>query len=90
MRIQTKNPSSGALTGTGLIPGARERAQGQLAAGGVRNTKDRDELAMELRAGPPAVGCMTRDAAGFLAAPTETEFKRPGELSGELTAISLF
>ena len=59
-------------------------------AGGVRSTKDRDVPALEVRAGTPAVGRTTRDAAGFLAAPTETELKWPRELSGEWTAISLF
>ena len=43
---------------------------GQLAADGIRNTKDRDVLALELRAGMPAVGRTTQDAAGFLAATT--------------------
>ena len=62
---------------------------GQLAADGIRNTKDRDVLALELRAGMPAVGRTTQDAAGFSAAPTETELKRPEVLSGEQTAISL-
>ena len=37
-----------------------------------------------------AVGHTTWDAARFLAAGTETEFKCPGELSEEQTAISLF
>ena len=64
--------------------GAREHAG---AAGGVTNTKDRDMLALEVRAGRAAVGRTTPDAAGFLAAPTETELKRPGRLSGEQTAI---
>ena len=56
--------------------------RGWLVAGGVRNTKDRHLLALEVRAGMPA--------AGFLVAPTETELKRPEKLSGEWTAISLF
>ena len=55
---------------------------GPLVAGGVRNTKDRDMPALERRAGMMA--------AGFQAAPTETELKRPEELSGEQIAISLF
>ena len=37
---------------------------GQLAAGNVRNTKDRDALALEVRAGP-GVGRISRDAAGL-------------------------
>ena len=36
-----------------------------LAAGGVRNTKDRDALALEVRAGMAAVGRTSRDAAGL-------------------------
>ena len=60
------------------------------AAGGVRSSKDRDLSALEARAGRVAVGCMSWDAAGFLAAPMETELVWPGELSGEWTAISLF
>ena len=39
--------------------------QGQLAAGGVRNTKDRDAPALEVRAGTPGVGCTSRDTAGL-------------------------
>ena len=35
--------------------------------------------ALEVRAGTPAAGCTTQDAAGFLAGPTETELKRPRE-----------
>ena len=45
---------------------------------------------LEARTGRIAVGPTIWDAAGFLAAPTETELKWPGELSGEWTAISLF
>ena len=60
------------------------------AAGGVRNTKDRDVPALEARAGSVAVGRTSRDAAGFLAAPMETELAWPGQLSAEWTAISLF
>ena len=37
----------------------------QLAAGGVRNTKDRDAPALEVRAGMPGVGCTSRDTAGL-------------------------
>ena len=59
-------------------------------AGSVRNTKYRDVPALEVRAGTPAVGCTTRDAARFLAAPTETELMRSRALSGEQTEISLF
>ena len=36
---------------------------GRLAAGSVRNTKDRDVLALEVRAGMLGVGCTARDAA---------------------------
>ena len=59
-------------------------------AGGVRSTKDREVPALEMRAGRAAAGCTTQDTEGFLAAPSETELKRPVELSGERTAISLF
>ena len=59
-------------------------------SGGVRKKKDRDVWALQVRAGALAVGCTTGDTAGFLAAKTETELKRPGELSGEWTVISLF
>ena len=59
-------------------------------AGGVRNIKDRDVKALEVRAGTPAVGCTTRDAIGFLITPTEIGLKRPGQLSGERTVISRF
>ena len=61
-----------------------------MAAGGVRNTKDRDAPALEVRAGTLGVGRTARDAAGFLAAPTQTELKRPEELSGEWSANPLF
>ena len=37
----------------------------RLAAGSVRNTKDRDAPAQEIRAGKPGVGCTSRDAAGL-------------------------
>ena len=60
------------------------------AAGSVRSTKDRDVPALEVRAGRAAVGHTTRDAAGGLAAATETELKWPRELRGEQTVISLF
>ena len=36
-----------------------------LAAGSVRNTKDRDMPALEVRAGMPTVGHTSRDAAGL-------------------------
>ena len=41
-------------------------------AGGVRKTKDGDVQALTARAGRVAVGRTTTDAAGFLAALTET------------------
>ena len=40
-------------------------AWGQLAAGGVRDIKDRDTPALKVRAGTPGVGCISRDAAGL-------------------------
>ena len=69
--------SSGVLTGTRLRPGAPGAHGGgwRLAAGGVRNTKDRDAPALEVRAGTQAVGRTSRVTAGFLAAPTKTELK---------------
>ena len=36
-----------------------------MAAGGVKNTKDRDTLALEVRAGMLGVGRTSRDAAGL-------------------------
>ena len=39
--------------------------RGQLAAGGVRNTKDRDVPALEVRAGTPGVGRTSWDTAGL-------------------------
>ena len=61
--------SSGALTGTRLRQGAPEcegvAGSWWLVAGGVRNTKDRDELALEVRAGRPDVGHTTWDAVGL-------------------------
>ena len=36
----------------------------RLAAGGVRNTKDRDAPALEVSAGIPGVGHTSQDAAG--------------------------
>ena len=38
---------------------------GRLAAGRVRNTKDRDVPALEVRAGTLGVGCTSQDAAGL-------------------------
>ena len=58
-----------------LKQGAREHAWEPGAAGSVRSTKDRDLLALEVRAGTQAVGSTSRVAAGFLAAPIETELK---------------
>ena len=40
-----------------------QSVQGWLAAGGVRKTKDRDKLALEVRAGTLGVGRTSRDAA---------------------------
>ena len=54
--------SSGALTGTRLRSGAPGVCG---AAGSVRNTKDRDALALEGRAGMPGVGRTSWDASGF-------------------------
>ena len=53
------------LTGSRLRPGAPGAHAGWLVAGGVRNTKDRDAPAMEVRAGTLGVGCTARDAAGL-------------------------
>ena len=36
-----------------------------MVTGGVGNTKDRDEPALEARAGTPGVGHTSRDAAGL-------------------------
>ena len=77
-------------TGTILKQGARDCPWEQGAAGSVRSKKDRDVLALEVRAGRAAVGRTMWDAAGFLAALTEPELKWPRELSGERTTISLF
>ena len=59
--------SSSVLTGTILKPGAQGAHGGgwQLAAGGVRNTKDRDTLALEVRAGTLAMGRTSWDTAGL-------------------------
>ena len=56
--------NSGVLTGSRLRPGAPGARGGgwRLAAGGVRNTKDRDALALEMRAGMPGVGPTSRNA----------------------------
>ena len=67
-----------------------QSTRGPLVAGSVRSTKDRDVPALEVKAGTPAVGHKTQDAAGFLAAPIETQLKWPRELCGERIAISLF
>ena len=45
--------------------GSSGSARGRLAAGGVINTKDRDSPALEVRAGMPAMGRISRDAAGL-------------------------
>ena len=87
---QTEDGSSGVLTETGLKPGGQEHTREPGAAGDVRSANDRDVPALEARTGRVAVGCTSQDTAGFLAAPTETQLKWPGELSGERTAISLF
>ena len=57
--------SSSVLTGNKLRPGATGVRGGgwRLAADGVRNTKDRDAPALEVRAGTPGVGRTSRDAA---------------------------
>ena len=60
-----------------LKQGAREHAWEPGAGGSVRSTKDRDLLALEVRAGTQAVGSTSWVAAGFLAAPIETELKWP-------------
>ena len=71
---QTENQLSGAHTNH-IEQGAREHARELGAAGGVRSTKDRDVPALEVRAGTLAVGRTSWDAAGFLAAPMETELE---------------
>ena len=60
----TELRNSGVLTASRLRPGA-PGAQGRLAADGVRNTKDRDAPALEVRAGTLGVGCTAWDAAGL-------------------------
>ena len=65
MRANRLKRSSGLLTATRLGLGALERVGGGLAAGSVRNTKDRDVLALEVRAGTLVVGLTARDAAGL-------------------------
>ena len=90
MRVQTENRRSGAHTRTRLKLRAREHARKPGAAGSVRSTKDRDVLALEVRAGRAAVGGTNWDAAGFLAAPIETELKWQRKLSEEQTVTSLF
>ena len=61
VREQTETMSRGTCT-TRLRPGAPGAHGG---AGGIRNTKDRDTPALEVRAGTPAVGRTSRDAAGL-------------------------
>ena len=58
-----------------LKQGARECTRELGVTGSVRSTKDSDALALEVRAGTQAVGRTSKDTAGFLAAPTETELK---------------
>ena len=57
--------NSGVLTGSILRPGAPGVRAGRLVAGSVRNTKDRDGLALEVRAGTSGVGRTCQDAAGL-------------------------
>ena len=64
-KLLTELWNSGALTGSRLRLGALGARAGWLAAGGVRNKKDRDAPALEVRAGTPGVGCTFRDAAGL-------------------------
>ena len=53
------------LTGSRLRPGDPGARGGRLAAGGIRNTKDRDAPALEVRAGTPGVGRTSWDATGL-------------------------
>ena len=85
-RLKTRAPEHANHTEKGSSECRRELG----VTGGVRRTKDRDVPALEMRAGTPVVGRTSQDAAGFLAAPTETELKWSKELSGEQTMISLF
>ena len=62
---------------------------GWLVAGSVRNTKDRDVPALEVRAGTAGVGRMSRDAVGFNST-NRNRVKVARRLSGEWTAIPLF
>ena len=89
VRNQTENRRSEARVNH-TETGSSGAHAGTKPAGSVRSTKDRDVPAPGVRTGRVAVGHTTQDAVGFLPAPTETELKRPGELSGEQTAISLF
>ena len=57
--------NSGVLTGSRMRPGAPGAHTGWLAAGGIRNTKDRDASALEVRAGMPGVERTSQDAAGL-------------------------
>ena len=43
--------------------GSSKSVWGRLVAGGVRNTKDRDAPALDVRAGMPGVGRRSRDSA---------------------------
>ena len=63
VRNQPENQRSGAPTNH--TETELQRTRGQLVAGSVRNTKDRDMPALEVRAGPPAVGRTSRDTAGL-------------------------
>ena len=45
--------------------GSCRSMQGLLAASSARNAKDRDALALEVRAGTPGVGHTSQDAAGL-------------------------
>ena len=74
---------------TRLKQGAQECPWEVGMAGSVKSTKNKDVPALEDRAGRVAVGRTTRDAAGFLAASTETELKWPREPSGQRTEIAL-
>ena len=64
-RLLTELRNSGVLTGSRMRPGAPGACTGWLAAGRVRNTKDRDALALEVRAGTTGVGRTAQDAAGL-------------------------
>ena len=57
--------NSGVLIGSRLRPGVPGARAGRLAAGGVRNTKDRDAPALEVSAGTPGMGRTSQDTAGL-------------------------